>query len=317
MRSAPLDRAVLIAIAVVSLVVIAWLDDVVDIGVGVAVFYIVPVALIAWQAPQRIALLMALLATLTWMLADLTPGGSPAPTAILLVAVVRLAIFAGIAFLVSSLRDDRDELRSNLATVARARREQASLLASLRDPLLIVSRDGTITDQNAATFALFGAVAGVAGRRIVELLPFADPPRDGVSSAHWNGMLSDVTGRTVAVEVSATPMVAGTDDRWSVYVVHDVSQHAEVMRLREQLLYDVAHELRGPLGVLEGVIEILATDYGDLPLEDVGRLTGSARRTAGRLRTLMEDLLSAGSIQAGRFRVALSPTPLGAIIGIR
>lgn len=314
-RSAPLERTVVAVVAIVSLVVIAWLDHVIDVSVGVAVFYIVPVAIISWQASQRVALLVAVLATLTWTLADLTPAGFSEVGVSILAVASRLVIFAGIAILVSTLRDDRDELRSTLTTVVRARREQASLLASLRDPLLIVSRDGVVTDQNAATLALLGPAAGVAGRRIVELLPFVDPPRAGSPNAHWNGTLSDVTGRTVVVEVTATPVVASTNDRLSVYVVHDVSQHAEVLRLREQLLYDVAHELRGPLGVLEGALEILAGDYGDLPVEDFSRLTGSARRTAGRLRTLMEDLLSAGSIQAGRFQVAPTATPLAAIVG--
>ncbi len=55
LRSGPLERAVLVAVAFVSLIVIAWLDHVIDVGVGVAIFYVVPVALIAWRAPQRTA----------------------------------------------------------------------------------------------------------------------------------------------------------------------------------------------------------------------------------------------------------------------
>ena len=49
-----------------------------------------------------------------------------------------------------------------------------------------------------------------------------------------------------------------------MYVVHDISRHAELNRLREQLLYSVAHELRGPLMVLDNALEILDTDYPDL-----------------------------------------------------
>ena len=41
---------------------------------------------------------------------------------------------------------------------------------------------------------------------------------------------------------------------------------------------------------------------------------GSARRTSRRIRTLMEDLLSAGSIQSGRFVVAPRPTDLADIV---
>ena len=90
--------------------------------------------------------------------------------------------------------------------------------------------------------------------------------------------------------------------------------HVAVNRLREQLLYSVAHELRAPLAVLENALDILAEGYADLPADEFARLTGSAQRTAARLRTLMEDLLSAGSIQAGRFHVDPRPIELREIV---
>jgi signal transduction histidine kinase len=92
-----------------------------------------------------------------------------------------------------------------------------------------------------------------------------------------------------------------------VYVIHDISRYAEVNRLREQLLHNVAHELRAPLGVLDNSLEILAQDYGELTAAELDELMRSARRTSHRLRVLMEDLLSAGSIQSGRFRIRAQP----------
>jgi signal transduction histidine kinase len=97
-------------------------------------------------------------------------------------------------------------------------------------------------------------------------------------------------------------------------VVHDISRHAEVNRLREQLLYSVAHELRGPLMVLDNAVEILASDYPKLTSEEFTRVLGTARRTTRRMRTLMEDLLSAGAIQSGHFVVAPRKTDLRAIV---
>src|SRR5207245_634117 len=99
-----------------------------------------------------------------------------------------------------------------------------------------------------------------------------------------------------------------------LYAIHDVSRHAEIGRLREQLLYSVAHELRGPLAVLDTSLEILAAEYADLSADDFGNLVASARRTSRRLGTLMDDLLSAGSIQSGRFVVSPRPTPLADLL---
>lgn len=112
----------------------------------------------------------------------------------------------------------------------------------------------------------------------------------------WNGFTRLVIFVAIAVMLDA--------------LRRERDRHIEVNRMREQLLYNVAHELRGPLAVLENALDMLSEGYGDLSVQEFAGITGSAQRTAVRLRTLMEDLLSAGSIQAGRFRVDPSPIAL-------
>jgi signal transduction histidine kinase len=105
----------------------------------------------------------------------------------------------------------------------------------------------------------------------------------------------------------------GDNRGYAVYVVHDISRHAEVNRLREELLYSVAHELRNPLMVLDNALEILA-ESPPLTADEFDHVLGTARRTARRMRTLMEDMLSAGSIQSGRFVVAPKRWELDSIV---
>ena len=187
------------------------------------------------------------------------------------------------------------------------------LLEAIRTPIVTTTLRGRITGFNAAAVALFGSPARLYGRGILDVLPFMSEPRDLVPG-DVQGRLADATGRTVDLEVSCTVMHEGDDHGYAVYVVHDISRHAEVNRLREQLLYSVAHELRGPLMVLDNALEILETEYPNLTNQEFGQVLGSARRTARRMRTLMEDLLSAGSIQSGHFVVAPRKMELLAIL---
>jgi PAS domain S-box-containing protein len=187
-----------------------------------------------------------------------------------------------------------------------------ALVAAIRTPIITTFLDGRIASFNAAAVALFGSPARLYGRPIRELLPFVADPHE--AGAEAQGRLADATGRTVDLEVSRTLLREGADHGYAVYVVHDISRHAEVNRLREQLLYSVAHELRGPLMVLDNALEILDTEYDKLNAEEFATVLGSARRTARRMRTLMEDLLSAGSIQSGHFVVAPRRTELRAIV---
>jgi signal transduction histidine kinase len=199
-----------------------------------------------------------------------------------------------------------------LASQEAQRRE---LFAALRTPIITTAMSGRVTGFNAAAIALFGSPARLYGRNIREVLPFAPGPGDdALAAGDAQGRLADATGRTVDLEISRTVLSEHEDHGYAVYVVHDISRHAEVNRLREQLLYSVAHELRGPLMVLDNALEILDTDYPRLTAEEFDQVLGTARRTARRMRTLMEDLLSAGSIQSGHFVVAPRPTELEVVV---
>jgi signal transduction histidine kinase len=199
------------------------------------------------------------------------------------------------------------------AALASQEAAQRALFAALRVPIVTTTLDGRIISFNSAAVALFGSPARLYGRSVREVLPFVTAPTDP-SGTESQGPVADATGRSVDVEVSRTLLGEGSDHAYAVYVVHDISRHAELNRLREQLLYSVAHELRGPLTVLDNALEILYDDFGQIAADEFRAVVAAARRTANRMRLLMEDLLSAGSIQSGHFVVAPRPTPVAAIV---
>jgi signal transduction histidine kinase len=196
--------------------------------------------------------------------------------------------------------------------LAHGEAHRRALFGALRTPIITTTLGGRISGFNAAAVALLGSPARLYGRAIREVLPFAaDCTPD---QFEFQGRLADATGRSVDLEVSRTQLGGGGEPGAVIYVIHDISRHAEVNRLREQLLYSVAHELRGPLMILDNTLEILDTEYADLSAAEFGHLVASARRTAQRMRTLMEDLLSAGAIQSGNFVVAPRPTDLARLV---
>jgi signal transduction histidine kinase len=218
------------------------------------------------------------------------------------------------AFEVSRAADEAAPNAFSARALASRDALRRELFAALRTPIVTTSMSGRVTGFNAAAVALFGSPARLYGRNIRDVLPFVPAPRDPAVGADAQGRLADATGRTVDLEVSRTVLTEADDHGFAVYVVHDISRHAEVNRLREQLLYSVAHELRGPLMVLDNALEILDVDYPRLTTQEFQHVLGTARRTARRMRTLMEDLLSAGSIQSGHFVVAPRATDLSTIV---
>ncbi len=182
-------------------------------------------------------------------------------------------------------------------------------LSVLADPILIAAGDGRILDYSEGATEFFGD-RPLAGQMIDELLPFASAPDQlRMERQSWQGNLA-VANETRNVEVSVTLMPRPGGGLIGAYSVHDVSRYAELSQLREELLYNVAHEIRAPLTTLGWSLDTLAAEDRDLPDHDRKLLLNSSRRTARRIRALLEDLLTAGSINAGRFVVSPRPTPL-------
>jgi two-component system, NtrC family, sensor histidine kinase KinB len=224
---------------------------------------------------------------------------------------VQLALLAVGASLAAAAQVVDSRRRAIAAGVASAEVEQRDLIASLPNPVLITDADGRITTMNRASLAVFGQRA--AGQRIDATLPFvALPSAPGLVRA-WRGPITDTRGRVIDAEVQLS-VVLRAGGASAVYVVNDVSELATANRLREQLLYSVAHELRQPLTVLENTLDIVSRDYLSLSADEFEQLLASSRRTVRRLRSLMDQLLSAGTIESGRFVLQLRPISLRAIV---
>ena len=219
------------------------------------------------------------------------------------------------ADLLTNLWPDTATMTDTYQSNTRDDRRIRSLFASLPIPIIITEAHGRILTVNQVAVDLLGRREQLLGQRLEDVLPFLESENGlvGEGCVHA-GALSDSGGNRVDLEVHCTVIPGDNPERATVHIIHDISRHAELSRLREQLLYDLAHELRGPLTVLDNALEILNTDYGELNADEFGQLVRGATRTAARLRRLMDDLLSAGSIQTGRFLVHRRPVPLHAIV---
>lgn len=201
-----------------------------------------------------------------------------------------------------------------LTTIADAEERQRALFSALREPVLTTSADGRITSFNAAARELLGDPIRLYGQPLGQILPFVDPSAEDGDGPRWHGRITTPDGVTRDVEVVRTRAASETFPLTDIYVVHDVTEHVELGRMREQLLYSVAHEVRGPITILDNVLDVLAHESDELSADEQSRLARSARSTVARLHNIIESLLSAGSIQSGRFQVHPKTTWLSAIV---
>ncbi|CAA9273400.1 MAG: hypothetical protein AVDCRST_MAG77-3380 [uncultured Chloroflexi bacterium] len=88
------------------------------------------------------------------------------------------------------------------------------------------------------------------------------------------------------------------------------TQLRQLNQLKDEYLFSVAHEVRTPLSSLVASVEILATDYDAMDPVELRATVQRIERSAVRLHTLVENVLDAGSIRAGRFSIHPGPMQL-------
>jgi signal transduction histidine kinase len=184
---------------------------------------------------------------------------------------------------------------------------------ALTDGILITDGNGIVLSANPAAFRLLGEDQ-LLGRRFEDLLLVSgavtvqNPESHAIRRAWFPR-----EDRMGVLEIVSTPL-SGSTPRATIHTVRDVTASAELLRLKEEFLLDVAHELRTPIAVLTASLDLVHQDAISMPRDELQTMVGSLRRSALRLEHLVENLLDAGSIEAGTFEVRAVPTSIRDIL---
>jgi two-component system phosphate regulon sensor histidine kinase PhoR len=114
--------------------------------------------------------------------------------------------------------------------------------------------------------------------------------------------------------VSAAAVLGGDGLRHgTILVFHDVTRLQQLERTREEFVANVSHELRTPLSHIRGYVETLLGGAKDDP-EVATRFLQTIERNAGRLQSLIEDLLTISELESGRVTLNVQPVSLCAVV---
>lgn len=177
---------------------------------------------------------------------------------------------------------------------------------ALTDGVVVADADGRIVSANPAAFRLLGE-DGLAGLAFDDLLLVSGAATVQRTAGHvvrraWFPR----EGRMGVLEIVSTEIA----ERGWIHTIRDVTAQAELLRLKEDFLLQVAHELRSPIAALSASLDLLHQDALDMPREELRKMLATLMRSALRLEHLTENMLDAGSIEAGTFQVRAAATSL-------
>jgi len=177
---------------------------------------------------------------------------------------------------------------------------------ALTDGVVVSSADGRVVSANPAAFRLLGEDQ-LIGSTFDQLLLVSGSATVQQTEGHvvrraWFPR----EDRMGVLELVSTRVA----DRGWIHTVRDVTSQAEMLRLKEDFLLQVAHELRTPIAALSASLDLLHQDALEMERDELKKMVGTVRRSAYRLERLVENLLDAGSIEAGTFQIRAKPTSL-------
>lgn len=190
---------------------------------------------------------------------------------------------------------------------------------------IYIYRDGELLFANPAFARLFGfaSVRETLASTCLEAL-LGDDVCDGLErqlessvapgQTGFRTELRLLSGRSEAVWVEHHSMVIAWEGEPAILGnLTDISDRKRVERLKDEFVSVVSHELRTPLTSLVGSLGLVRSGtLGDLPAK-AQELTDIAHRSAGRLVTLVNDILDVEKIEAGSMSFTFAPTEIVAL----
>ncbi len=218
-----------------------------------------------------------------------------------------------------------NELLEELQQLRQQRTGQLSqleaTLGSLQEAVLVVDAGNRIVLANRALHAIFPRSSPALHQRVEQVLPGTTflayledvragraEPREQIEVQHDSGARwVEITGTTLAPTPAETaPLV--------LFVLHDVTQHKRLERMRKEFVANVSHELRTPLSVIRGNLETLVDEQLTMSETDRDRFLRTAQRHTERLTSLLNDLLLLSRLESGNPELRAERADLGELL---
>jgi signal transduction histidine kinase len=202
-----------------------------------------------------------------------------------------------------------------------------ALVHTIPDGIVLASFDGKIIYMNLAARTLLTNDAGAIGepqqgstihdtfREPVLRESLLSLLHGKTVSASNEIELHDLAGKRLGVfECRCVTVLHNQREIGIVVTMRDVTAERDLVHLREEFYYGIAHDLRGPLTGIDGFTEIMMSRWSELTSEQVNTYMGCVRRSSERIRHLVEDILDAAKIESGTLELKLEPLPAADLV---
>ena len=249
-------------------------------------------------------------------------GASTAISALVLSGVAAVSVRRANRPLTDALRRSQDAVTAAQSERLAALESLDVLIRSIVEGVIMTDAQGVVRFFSAGAERILGLSAAQAlGLPLLDVLLPADGSTfsaAGLLANPGHGQIMEVrtqAGAAVTVMIGATHITrTAAEGSVHAYLLRDVTEEEALNRLRSYFLASISHEFRTPLSTLRASLELLVNDEAPLSPVEVGQLLRPAYLSVVGLQTLVDNLLTSSTIEAGRFVLHLADVDVGAIL---
>jgi two-component system phosphate regulon sensor histidine kinase PhoR len=226
-----------------------------------------------------------------------------------------------ISQLANTLEDGRIALQHSLHQLQAEKAWIEHLLNSIIEGMLTLDNENRITFVSAGISKITGDdPEQIIGQRIDDIFLPLEGEINFSSQLPVTGQQRRISvtlknGQERLLSISKSTLVppeASSSNQ--ALVIRDVSNEEYIHRLLGDFMANITHEFRTPLAAVEASSELLLDNLQSLSKTEIEELLVSLNLGIINLQTLIDNLIEAASIEAGRFKVSLQPVSFNAIL---
>ena len=191
--------------------------------------------------------------------------------------------------ILTKIHKQHKQIKTQMETLRRKSHEFEQIISSMNEALVLLDEQGTVLSMNAAAKKIFPVETELSSNEY--LLLDGDSKLSRAIQSALDGERREYTEQREGCEYQFTVNSIVSDGKvlGVVILAFDISERAFAEGIRREFTANVTHELKTPLQSILGSAELL--ESGLVKPEDTGRFLGYIRKEAGRLVSLINDII--------------------------
>lgn len=207
--------------------------------------------------------------------------------------------YSEIAPLLHRISEQNHEIDQQIAELTRSRKEFSLITENMSEGFIIIDSRTEVLSYNTAALMILGSDFTGSSRSVL-VLNRSEAFRSAVEDAlAGKRSETDLTLSEKIYQVIATPAFTGSSVTGAVMIILDITEKEAREELRREFTSNVSHELKTPLTTIYGISDMLVG--GIVKPEDIPGFAKNIRDEAGRMITLIQDILKLSQLDENTF----------------